>query len=193
MIRVVVSVVFAAGVALALVLVALQAPFAAARFEYGVPRDYEGTVANDPFPVLVTRERTWPLTGAGKWSADVGSAGRVQLRATLIERDGVRMLEVTPGSVRRVSAERLEGEIVDGKCYLGVMNPGAGKTHRACAARCLHGGVPAALVTKTGALIWLKSARNLAPWAGERVVVEGERRSANGLDYFAVDRVTRVE
>ena len=34
------------------------------------------------------------------------------------------------------------GEIVDSKCYLGVMNPGQGKVHRDCAARCLSGGIP---------------------------------------------------
>jgi hypothetical protein len=41
----------------------------------------------------------------------------------------------------------LSGEIVDGKCYLGVMNPGSGKVHRDCAARCLSGGVPILFVT----------------------------------------------
>ncbi|MBL8234879.1 MAG: hypothetical protein JNL98_40640, partial [Bryobacterales bacterium] len=194
MIRFVVSAVFAAGLVLAVVLVAIQSPFPDARFEYGVFREYEGELARDPFPVLVTPQGTWPLTGAGKWSAERdlgGRKGRVKLRAALIERDGIRMLEVEPESVRPVGAprEQLEGEIVDTKCYLGVMNPGAGKTHRACAARCLHGGVPAALVTASGKVVWLKSVENLAPWAGERVMVEGERKSANGVDYFIADRV----
>ena len=40
----------------------------------------------------------------------------------------------------------LAGEIVDSKCFLGVMNPGAGKVHRACAAMCLTGGMPPMLV-----------------------------------------------
>jgi hypothetical protein len=34
------------------------------------------------------------------------------------------------------------GEIVDSKCYLGVMHPGRSKPHRACAVRCVAGGVP---------------------------------------------------
>ncbi len=42
------------------------------------------------------------------------------------------------------------GEIVDSKCYLGVMNPGRSKVHRDCAARCISGGVPPALVTADG-------------------------------------------
>jgi hypothetical protein len=42
----------------------------------------------------------------------------------------------------------LRGEIVDSKCYLGVMNPGDGKVHRDCAARCISGGIPPALVAR---------------------------------------------
>lgn len=40
------------------------------------------------------------------------------------------------------------GEIVDSKCFLGVMVPGEGATHRGCAALCLRGGIPAALHVK---------------------------------------------
>ncbi|MDX1907063.1 MAG: hypothetical protein SF053_08520 [Bacteroidia bacterium] len=39
----------------------------------------------------------------------------------------------------------LLGEILDPKCALGVMKPGYGKPHRACAIRCLSGGIPAVL------------------------------------------------
>jgi len=44
----------------------------------------------------------------------------------------------------------LTGEIVDSKCYLGVMNPGQGKVHRDCAARCLSGGIPPIFITTDG-------------------------------------------
>jgi len=36
----------------------------------------------------------------------------------------------------------LNGEIVDSKCFLGVMNPGERTVHRDCAIRCLSGGIP---------------------------------------------------
>jgi hypothetical protein len=36
----------------------------------------------------------------------------------------------------------VRGEIVDSKCFLGVMNPGERTVHRDCAIRCLSGGVP---------------------------------------------------
>ena len=47
----------------------------------------------------------------------------------------------------------LQGEIVDSKCYLGVMNPGHLKPHRACAINCLRGGIPPVLLSRdeTGA------------------------------------------
>ena len=37
----------------------------------------------------------------------------------------------------------LRGEIMDSKCFSGVMKPGSGKTHMGCAIRCISGGVPA--------------------------------------------------
>lgn len=43
---------------------------------------------------------------------------------------------------------RLSGEICDGKCYLGVMRPGVGLAHKACANLCIRGGVPPVLVTE---------------------------------------------
>lgn len=42
----------------------------------------------------------------------------------------------------------LEGEIIDPKCYFGVMKPGKGKIHRSCAVRCISGGIPPVLATK---------------------------------------------
>jgi hypothetical protein len=42
----------------------------------------------------------------------------------------------------------LSGEIVDSKCYLGVMKPGRDKPHRACASLCIRGGVPPILVVE---------------------------------------------
>lgn len=42
----------------------------------------------------------------------------------------------------------LRGEIVDPKCFSGAMKPGDGKTHKACAALCLRGGIPPVLVQR---------------------------------------------
>lgn len=42
----------------------------------------------------------------------------------------------------------LKGEIVDSKCFFGVMNPGHLKVHKACAINCILGGVPPVFLTK---------------------------------------------
>ena len=51
-------------------------------------------------------------------------------------------------SPRAPSLVTLQGEIVDSKCYLGVMNPGQLTPHRACAVRCISGGIPPILLVR---------------------------------------------
>ena len=46
-----------------------------------------------------------------------------------------------------ISEMTLQGEIIDPKCYFGVMKPGKGKIHRSCAVRCISGGIPPVLAT----------------------------------------------
>lgn len=92
----------------------------------------------------------------------------VELSGTRIYRDGQTLLEVVDGSIRPLGPDEprndagselapgpvplgtqtLAGEIVDSKCHYGVMNPGNRAAHRACAIRCLSGGVPPVLVTR---------------------------------------------
>lgn len=154
----------------ALALAAAQAPFDDATFEFGNVRDVEGVVRLSPHPLLEVPSPAggvehWLLASQGKQGADAEVAGfegrRVRLRGTLIYRGseagpGLRtMVEVVPGTVTpavngtlpeapTVSLGRhtLRGEIVDSKCWLGVMKPGRGKTHRACASLCIRGGIP---------------------------------------------------
>jgi hypothetical protein len=97
-------------------------------------------------------------------------AGRpVRVTGTLLHRDERWMLELAAGDdglrpaadlsesliarLRRPPADHLgpvtlHGEAIDSKCYLGAMRPGGGKTHKACAALCLAGGVPPMFVTR---------------------------------------------
>jgi hypothetical protein len=77
----------------------------------------------------------------------------------------------------------LTGEIVDSKCFLGVMTPGDGRTHSACASLCLRGGIPPALLVRDRvgrpALYLLEDATGAsvsaaaAGVAGEPVTVRG--------------------
>ena len=155
-------------------LAALQDPFDPGVFEFGVVRDFEGVLHERPHPLLrVDRPgrdggaSTFFLVGFGKHGAGAEVAGldgrRVRLRGSLIHRQGQTMVEVAPGSVEATGAAAssprgarhdlgvmaLRGEIVDSKCYLGVMKPGRGKPHRACATLCIRGGIPPVLRVET--------------------------------------------
>ena len=55
---------------------------------------------------------------------------------------------VDPVDVTDLGSWRLSGEICDGKCYAGAMQPGTGLAHKACANLCLIGGTPAVFVAK---------------------------------------------
>jgi len=154
----------AAGVAA--MLVAGQGPFAASTLEYGVALDFEGVLLMTPYPALLAPGGTpWLLVAPGKhgFTAPAGLAGhRVRLRGERVYRGPDRMIEVTGGAMadggpadvpveRDLGRVELTGEIVDSKCYFGVMNPGNGKVHRDCAVRCLSGGVPPALLVRDAA------------------------------------------
>src|SRR5713101_627333 len=161
----------------ALVLVVGQMPFANSAFEYGKVRSFEGIVVTRPFPTLLVlrpgeighqgKYSRYLLVAPGKHGADDLVASfdgkQVRLQGQLIYREGGTMVEITPGSITVVDAApadqetthdlgalSLTGEIVDSKCYLGVMNPGEGKVHRDCAARCLSGGTPPIFITTDG-------------------------------------------
>ncbi len=148
-----------------------QRTYAASTFEYGTTRTVVGVVRMDPYPTLVVDETPLPrpvarylLAGTGKHGAGAAMAGlsghRVRITGTFAYRDQSTLIEVadrqdlgpaaaeTPLQARDLGTFSLDGEIVDSKCYLGVMNPGQGKTHRGCAARCLSGGMTPLFVTR---------------------------------------------
>jgi len=161
----IVSAVMLSGLAVGVLLIFDQSPFAASKFEYGVYREYSGIIENWPYPTLRTADTAYLLVAPGKHG--FSEAGKLQgrgvhLQGALIERGPDHMLEVLPASLKEISAlpipplvkpislgtVRLRGEIVDSKCYLGVMNPGNGKVHRDCAFRCISGGAPPAFVAR---------------------------------------------
>ena len=152
------------AVVVALIFVSQQHRLAEARFEFGQVRAFEGYLLRTPAPVLLVVDgnatRSFWLVSQGKFGPSVAlgqtPAGWVTLSGSLIEREQWRMIEIASGSVRPVASRAppplsgisparhvsLRGEIVDSKCFLGVMNPGERTVHRDCAVRCLAGGVP---------------------------------------------------
>jgi hypothetical protein len=121
---------------------------------------------------------TVPLVGYGKHGAGgmMKELGRrkgidlnhkeINLLGTLIYSQGRTLLQVDQSDsavseftdCRNLSAyskepkegglQTLKGEIIDPKCYFGVMKPGEGKAHRDCAIRCILGGIPPMLLVR---------------------------------------------
>ncbi len=65
-------------------------------------------------------------------------------KITLVEKMDANKLPKTKTLAKNIE---LMGEIIDPKCYFGVMKPGKGKIHRSCAVRCISGGIPPVLAT----------------------------------------------
>ena len=157
----------AAGLAMAVP--SLFQPADPGNFEFGRQREVEGVLREAPYPSLLVAPdgagSSYDLVSVGKWGAGELAAGldgsRVRARGTLIERAGARMLELAPQGLARTGSSLAEpeaeelgevtltGEIVDSKCYLGVMKPGRGAVHRDCAVRCISGGIPPVFVART--------------------------------------------
>ncbi len=164
-------------------------------FEFGQAREYIGVIRAQPYPSLLVMGEgkldQYLLAARGKHAAEVSAfvGQSVKLRGALITRDGLRMLEINPSAIERINESstaalpnkalgRLTfvGEIVDSKCYLGVMNPGHTKPHRECAVRCISGGIPPLFLARDsqGASIALQLAD-----------AQGEPLSKEVLDYVA--------
>jgi hypothetical protein len=114
---------------------------------------------------------TMPLVGYGKFGAEGVIAAlekenhisldnkEVSFKGTLLYSDGKTLLQIDGNDATLLKLSRtnsplskkhemkelgtvgLKGEILDPKCYFGVMKPGYGKPHRDCAIRCIEGGM----------------------------------------------------
>ena len=168
-----------------LVLAVSQRMIGASVFEWGTHKTFSGILQAQPYPHLLVsrpgnadglpRFSTYYLVAPWKFGLDQKAIApfdgkSVTLKGTLIYRDNQTMIEVLPRSIQVTNiavtalphaiplGERtLIGEIVDSKCFLGVMNPGQLTPHRACAIRCISGGVPPVLLVrqKDGPAIYL--------------------------------------
>ncbi len=164
--------------------------------------------------------RTVLLVEEGKFGAKERAKaldGRpVRVAGTLLSRAGRLMLELAPGDDGLSAAElpeaeqaalrrspphdrgpvTLRGEIVDSKCYLGAMKPGAGRTHKGCGVLCLKGGVPPLFAEReTGTLYLLTDSRGGpldAKWfdlVGDDVRLEGVREDWSDLPVLKLSGV----
>ncbi len=166
------ALVLAATAALFFMAARFQNPVDPGTFEFGGERTFAGTLLESPLPILHVpgpgdrSGMNFLLVGSGKFGAShiVRRLDRHSLRFTgsLIHRNGMVMIQMSrPESLEVINApstipppvvslgrSTFRGELVDTKCFLGVMRPATGKVHRACAVRCLSGGAPPALLVR---------------------------------------------
>jgi nitrite reductase/ring-hydroxylating ferredoxin subunit/DMSO/TMAO reductase YedYZ heme-binding membrane subunit len=91
--------------------------------------------------------------------------------------------------------QTLRGEIIDPKCYFGAMNPGQGKPHLSCAARCISGGIMPVLKyevnnqNKYAVLVGLNGEKinnDLLSFIGVPVEIKG---SLSSMDHWGVLKI----
>lgn len=214
---------FVAAIGLAVISWIAQKPFAKSVFEFGTVKDFEGTIQAKPIPFLLVEKseknnglptfERFPLVAEGKHGADVKSfdGQRVKLKGTRIYRDDLQIIEVVGDSIQTVETNQiipetkseslgnftLKGEIVDSKCYLGVMNPGQSKPHRDCAVACLRGGIPPLFIVKdtNGNIseLWLLSDKSesinkeILEFVAEPIEISGEVSRTGDQIFFKIN------
>ena len=133
--------------------------------------ELEGLLVGEPVPHLIVPRpgdvsssvpfSRYILSGLGKTSPSASVLEQldkwVKLKGTMVSRNHLSVIAVrsaeaidapenvtiNPDRNTSLGEYSLTGEILDGKCYPGIMKPGQSKTHKACAIRCISGGVPA--------------------------------------------------
>ena len=154
-----------------------QKPFKNSTFELTSATKIRGVFHENPYPMLRVEvaENTFKnilLLGFGKSSANPFlkklqnqvknlNGKTLSIEGNLIYYNGKTLIQITDKEKvtlentskkslpkkEAISEMTLQGEIIDPKCYFGVMKPGKGKIHRSCAIRCISGGIPPVLAT----------------------------------------------
>jgi len=163
-------------VALAVLIAAQQRDPGDGLWDTATAVSLDGYLTMSPYPVLIIdgpvgRQSVVPVE-QGKIGTQNRLAGfadsPVRLTGFVIERHGNKVLELLPGDegfealpvtesilwepqLEDLGRHDLVGEIVDPKCYLGVMKPGDGKPHKVCATLCITGGIPPMFVVRDAA------------------------------------------
>lgn len=196
----------------------------AGEWRTGETRSVAGVLAAAPYPALYVADASSPsgvrtvlIVAEGKCTAALklaGEAGRsVVASGHLIRRGARQMLEVplaldrwiedAPAqAVRRPEPQslgraRLGGQIMDSKCFFGVMRPGRGKSHKACASLCIRGGIPPSFWVrrkdgKEAVLLMTDAAGKahgeaILPFVADPVEAEGELVRVGDLVEFRAD------
>jgi hypothetical protein len=222
-VRIFVVSVLICSIILSVIFVLSQKPFANSFFEFTETKDFTGTIQAEPLPFLLVEKteknnglpvfERFPLVAEGKFGIDISRFKNqaVNLKGKLIYRDDLKMIEVVSGSIEANSTKSaasvetmeslgmqiLNGEIVDSKCYLGVMNPGQSKPHKECAIRCLSGGIPPLFIVKDTAgnvsELWIVTEKSkFLDYVAEPVEINGEVKRQGDKLFIYLSSIKRL-
>jgi hypothetical protein len=183
------------------------------------PSEFVGTLTRDPYPMLRVDKsgvtKTYVIVSDEKRGAEAALAkfpdgASVKLSGFEVERAAVGMIQLAATEMTAADAPAVAdapreihgratvtGEIVDSKCWLGVMRPGDGHIHKACASVCILGGIPPMFVTRAeGApsvmLLTLADGRAVPPerileYVADSVQLSGIVEKRGDLTVFKAD------
>jgi hypothetical protein len=202
-----------------------QSPSVNSRFDFANETELRGTFYQQPYPLMRVQlangiAKDIILLGFGKsgaWPYLKNVIGRegildgkaLSITGNLIYYNGktllqinkeqdVRPLNIIPAKAEAKSEEtqmEIQGEIIDPKCYFGVMKPGFGKIHRSCAALCISGGIPPVLVAMEQGVesYYLLTDehgkaihRAITPYLAQQVKLIGKTYQQGGWNYLSV-------
>ena len=138
---------------------------------------------------------------------------KITIQGSLIYGDGKIVIELTEqdNSLAKIHDDRqppfkaistgeegrLLGEVLDPKCYFGVMKHGEGKVHKSCAIRCISGGIPPVfrvVTSRNGYDYYLIADKNgkainktILPIVGEMIPLSGNIKTENGWKVLYID------
>jgi hypothetical protein len=97
-----------------------------------------------------------------------------------------------PRHTEPIGSVLLTGEIVDPKCYFGVMKPAEGKPHRSCAIRCIAGGIAPVFVVRDSEFDFVildgeKINDEILPLIGDPLQLRGDLLKINDWVVMKVD------
>jgi len=209
-----------------------QSRYIDSKYEYGVLQEVSGYLVQNPvWGLRVEKDgeiNTIPIVGFGKMGPEstltqmmethqLSEGTMVTLRGMLTHYQGKSLMELTEGehslvnvgeqvmldrNITREGVKTLEGEIVDPKCFFGVMNPAFKAVHRSCAIRCILGGMPPLLaIRENGAFVdyyflhgkeMESISKELLPFVGVPIKVSGQVASYDDWKSMAIDPETLV-
>jgi len=194
------------------------------QFTFGELKEYEGTLSMQPVPRISIADEDFLLVDFGKFSASKSIRSyekknniqlnnqRIKIEGTEISYDGHKLIELSNkvNSIlehKKINTQSINsptkvdlgsvtitGEILDAKCFFGVMNPGEGPVHKPCSALCVQGGIPAVIYNKDVNEYYVIKGESgndinqeLVPLAGEIVKISGTSYRYNNWRYIDVN------